>query len=209
MSGIVAQNVGRNSGLVKAAAGGAVEWTLIKTLTASSSATLSFVNGASDVVLDDTYDEYYFNFIDIHAGTNNAQFFFNGSDDTSSHAYDISKTTTFWRPYKAEAGDFVGISYDASFDHANGTGFQALQGDGVGIDNDQSASGHMRLFNPASTTFVTHFFSVCNGMSPDDYLKVNHVSGYFNTTAAITAIQFKFNSGNIDAGTISLYGIGW
>ena len=207
MSGIVAQNVGRNSGLVKAAAGGAVEWTLIKTLTASSSATLSFVNGASDVVLDDTYDEYYFNFIDIHAGTNNAQFFFNGSDDTSRHAYDISKTTTFWRPYRSEGG-FVGINYDDSYDLANGTGFQALQGDGVGIDNDQSASGHMRLFNPASTTFVTHFFSVCNGMSPDDYLKVNHVSGYFNTTAAITAIQFKFNSGNIDAGTISLYGIG-
>ena len=208
MSGIVAQNVGRNSGLVKAAAGGAVEWTLIKTLTASSSATLSFVNGASDVVLDDTYDEYYFNFIDIHAGTNNAQFFFNGSDDTSSHAYDISKTTTFWRPYRSEGG-FVGINYDDSYDLANGTGFQALQGDGVGIDNDQSASGHMRLFNPASTTFVTHFFSVCNGMSPDDYLKTNHVAGYFNTTAAITAIQFKFDSGNIDAGTISLYGIGW
>ena len=35
--------------------------TLIKTLTASSSATLSFENGSSSVVLDSTYKEYVFN----------------------------------------------------------------------------------------------------------------------------------------------------
>ena len=34
--------------------------TLIKTLTASSSGTLSFVDGASSVVLDGTYKEYIF-----------------------------------------------------------------------------------------------------------------------------------------------------
>ena len=38
----------------------------IKKLTASSSATVSFVDGASDVVLDDTYKEYIFTFKDIH-----------------------------------------------------------------------------------------------------------------------------------------------
>ena len=34
----------------------------IKKLTASSSATLSFVNGSSNVVLDSTYKEYLFTF---------------------------------------------------------------------------------------------------------------------------------------------------
>ena len=34
--------------------------TLIKTLTASSSANLSFVHGTSSVVLDSTYKEYVF-----------------------------------------------------------------------------------------------------------------------------------------------------
>ena len=33
------------------------------------------------------------------------------------------------------------------------------------------------------------------------------VGGYFNTTSAIDAIQFKQSSGNIDAGDICLYGI--
>jgi hypothetical protein len=32
-------------------------------------------------------------------------------------------------------------------------------------------------------------------------------AGYFNTTSAIDALQFKMNSGNIDSGTITLYGI--
>ena len=32
-------------------------------------------------------------------------------------------------------------------------------------------------------------------------------AGYFNTTSAINAIQFKINTGNIDAGDICLYGI--
>ena len=32
-------------------------------------------------------------------------------------------------------------------------------------------------------------------------------AGYFNTTSDIDAIQFKMASGNIDAGTIKMYGI--
>ena len=32
--------------------------------------------------------------------------------------------------------------------------------------------------------------------------------GYMNTTSAIDAIDFKFSSGNIDTGTIKMYGVG-
>ena len=45
--------------------------TLIKTLTASGSATLSFVDGTSDVTLDSTYDEYMFVCTDIGPATDN------------------------------------------------------------------------------------------------------------------------------------------
>ena len=66
--------------------------TLIKTLTASGSSTLSFVHGASSVVLDGTYKEYIFKFINIHpSGTNRFQF--NGSIDAGSN-YNVVKTTT-------------------------------------------------------------------------------------------------------------------
>ena len=39
-------------------------------------------------------------------------------------------------------------------------------------------------------------------MSENDY-----VAGYCNTTTAIDGVQFKMTSGNIDSGTIKLYGI--
>jgi hypothetical protein len=39
------------------------------------------------------------------------------------------------------------------------------------------------------------------------YNSDNFGAGYFNTTSAVDAIQFKFSSGNIDAGKIKLYGI--
>ena len=47
---------------------------LIKTLTASTSSTLSFVHGSSNVVLDSTYPVYLFKFINIHPGTDDANF---------------------------------------------------------------------------------------------------------------------------------------
>ena len=40
-----------------------------------------------------------------------------------------------------------------------------------------------------------------------DYSVQCFIAGYFNTTSAIDAIQFKMSSGNIDAGDICLYGI--
>ena len=33
------------------------------------------------------------------------------------------------------------------------------------------------------------------------------IAGYFNTTTAITRVQFKMSSGNIDSGVIKLYGV--
>jgi hypothetical protein len=48
----------------------------IKTLTASSSATLSFVHGTDGVVLDSTYPIYKFEFINIHPSGTNTKFQF-------------------------------------------------------------------------------------------------------------------------------------
>ena len=76
---------------------------LIKKLTASSSATLSFVNGASSVVLDNTYKEYIFVFNNIHPETDGASLTFNGSSDSGSN-YNVTKTTTVFRAYHQEDG---------------------------------------------------------------------------------------------------------
>ena len=41
----------------------------------------------------------------------------------------------------------------------------------------------------------------------DGTAKNSYISGYANTTSAVDAVQFAMSSGNIDSGTIKLYGI--
>ena len=176
----------------------------IKKLTASSSATLSFVDGASGVVLDNTYKEYLFTFKNIHTSAT-ANFQFNGSDDDSSHSYDAVKTTTVFTAGHKEDGSSSYLDYDTNQDEAQSTDFQNLSY-GITTGNDESLSGYMHLFNPSSTTFVKHFIATTQYYD-SNFSQNGHIAGYFNTTADITAIQFKMSSGNIDAGDICLYGI--
>ena len=177
----------------------------IKKLTASSSGTLSFVDGTDGVVLDDTYKEYMFTFKDIHPATNNVTFTFNMSADTGSN-YNVTKTTTHFRAIHGEGDSPATLNYNGGDDLAQGTGFQNLYG-GSGSDNDQCISGYFQLFNPSSTTFVKHFIAQTQGSHGDNFSITNFIAGYGNTTSAVDAIQFKFSSDNIDAGDICLYGI--
>ena len=206
MSGIIAQNTLDNSGLVKAPEGGGA-WNFIKKLTASSSATLSFVDGTSDVVLDSTYKMYLFTFNNIHPSAT-ADLTFNMSIDTGSN-YNVTKTTTlFWAAHN-ESDVAAEIDYLAAQDLAQGTGFQII-GYQITTMNDACGSGYLHLFNPSSTTFVKHFMATANVVSiapSDPYSIQTHCAGYGNTTSAVDAVQFKMSSGNIDAGDICLYGL--
>ena len=176
----------------------------IKKLTASSSSTLSFVNGSSDVVLDSTYKEYLFLFTNIHPATDDATLQFNLSVDTGSN-YNVTKTTTAFGAAHGENDSSGSLSYDTGLDLAQSTNFQGLN---LGSsDNDHAISGTLNLFNPSSTTFVKHFIAVSSTTNYDNLNLVKHIAGYGNTTSAVDGVQFKYSSGNIDAGTITLYGI--
>ena len=179
----------------------------IKTLTASSSGTLSFVDGSSDVVLDNTYRTYIFKFVNIHPSSDGNRFLFQGSINTGS-GYGVNITSTFFKAFHDEGDTSTGVSYDANNDLAQSTNFQQLNLDAdLGADNDQGLSGELYLFNPSSTTFTKHFIGTTNFNHSGNYTVQCFIAGYFNTTSAIDAIQFKMNSNNIDSGTIKLYGI--
>ena len=177
----------------------------IKTLTASSSATLSFVHGTDGVVLDSTYPIYKFEFINIHPSATST-FQFNMSTDGGS-TYAVTKTTTAFRAFHTESDSGSGLGYVAGIDLAQSTAFQDLATDSSGTDNDSGISGTLQLFNPSSTTYVKHFMSNTNSVKTDSEAKNIYIAGYGNTTSAINAIQFKMTSGNIDSGKIKLYGI--
>jgi hypothetical protein len=180
--------------------------THIKTLTASSSSTLSFVDGSSDVVLDSTYPIYLFKFINIHSSAE-AQLQVNFRDGGSS--YDATKTTSAFRAYHFESDSGAGLGYQTTEDLAQSTSFQRIGQYQSSGDNDSSGSGHLYLFNPSSTVFVKHFISnyAHHYTNSAPGIVDNYIAGYCNTTTAIDGVQFKMDSGNIDSGTIKLYGI--
>ena len=176
-------------------------WTLISTATASDGdAAVSITSG-----LDDTYAHYCFKYYNLHPETNAMDLVFNGSIDAGSN-YNVTKTTTYFHARHDEADTATQLTYLTGLDVVQGTGFQPMA-KAVGNGNDECCSGELHLFDPSSTTFVKHFYGRTVALQGDDEAQDNFYSGYFNTTSAVDAIQFKYESGDLDAGVIKLYGI--
>ena len=198
-----------NNGVKNATAFGSItglgNLILIKTQTASGSASISFVDGASSVVLDNTYKEYIFTFNNMHPATDGANLTFNLSTDGGSN-YNVTKTTTAFNAYHGESGSPAGLGYDTGDDLAQSTNYQTIA-TAIGSDDDQNTSGYLHLFDPSNDTFVKHFIAKSNVSNLNDRSVNCLTAGYGNTTSAINAVDFKMSSGNIDAGTISLYGV--
>jgi len=179
-------------------AGGAMK--LISEQTASASASISFTSG-----IDSTYRTYLFKFINLHPANDGTLFKFNLSSDSGSN-YNVTKTSTYFYAYHNEADSSEELTYLAPYDLAQSTSYQNLT-DQVGSGSDEATSGYIYLFEPSSTTYVKHF--ICNFATyvSFDGMVNSYISGYANTTSAINAINFQMGSGNIDSGTIKMYGI--
>ena len=183
---------------LSSSATGAGAMTLLATETASSSATVSFTSN-----IDDTYDEYVFKFINIHPVDDDARFLFQADTGTNT-SYNITTTNSSFRAVHTENDDSAALDYQTGNDLAQSTSFIRIS-ESIGADNDESLSGELTIFSPSSSVFVKHYFSRLPSVSA--MVRDNYVAGYFNTTTALTRFQFKFSSGNIDSGTIKLYGV--
>jgi len=181
---------------------------LIKTLTASSSATLAFVDGTASVVLDNTYPIYKFEFINIHAATDQADFTFQ-VNVAGATGFNEQIQSTHFGGYHRAGDDASSLGYQSGGHQSLGTAYQRLFADSNNGNTD-SSSGYLYLFNPSSTTFVTHFIARMAGRgsdTSDPSATYYHTAGYVNAAAAVDEVSFKMSGGNIDAGTIKLYGI--
>ena len=173
----------------------------LSTQTASSSSTISFTSG-----IDSTYKHYIFYFADIHGSGDGVDLKFQVSTDGGS-SYGVTCTTAEFLNYNNEAGSDSALSNNGNHDLSQSTNFMQLSQDMGAGETDQSAAGTLHLFNPSSTTFVKHYLSRFNNYHDSNYSMSNNGSGYFNTTSAINAVQFKMSTGTMDSGTITLYGV--
>ena len=173
--------------------------TYLSTQTASSDSSLSFTSG-----IDSTYDAYEFHFVNIHPQTGGQYFQFQVNADGQT-GFNETMTTSYFRAINKEDDSSSTLLYD-DFDQANGTAYQTL-GTWIGADNDENLAGVLTLYAPSSTTYVKHFTSRMVYNQHSDYAFDGFIAGYINTTSAIDEIDFKFSSGNIDAGKIHMYGV--
>ena len=187
-----------NNGLETGDLGGNL--VLLATQTASSSANLDFTSS-----INSTYKEYIFKYIDIHPASV-AQLTVNFRDGGSD--FDATKTTSAFNPYHLEDDSAAALIYREAWDLAQSTSDQIIAQE-LGNGNDECAVGYLHLFDPSNTTFVKHFIGLTTYYQQFGGTGSFGVyyAGYCNTTSAIDGVRFKMSSGNIDAGTIKMYGV--
>ena len=182
---------------------------LLGTQTASGSATLSFsgINSHRSDVLRSSFDVLEFRFTNMHPVDDDVQFQFQVNATDGADFNDSLITSTAFHGYHNEADSSNNVLYQTDFDLAQQALYQNIA-IALGNADKESVSGVLTLYAPSSTTYVKHFTSVMNGHMYHDYTSNFFSAGYINQTLAIPEISFKMSSGNIDAGTIHMYGVG-
>ena len=178
--------------------------TLIKALTASSSASLTFADGTDDVVMDNTYFEYQFFCVGIHPATDAAQLVWQANAVGGADFNETIQSSAV-RAYNQEDGSDAGVGYRTGEDQDLGTDYDIIM-EGIDNANDMSGSGQLIIYDPSNTTYAK-LFQVLSNTTLTAGTKQQFQEGYIDTTAAIDEVQFKMTSGNIDAGTIYMYGV--
>ena len=157
--------------------------------------------------IDDTYGSYEFHFVNMHPETSNVNFCFQVNAAGGATGFNERVTASSYRAYHKEDGTGGTLAYDQNSAQANGVALQRILSTGTGNEDYESVSGVLRLYNPSSTDYYKHFSAEGNGADHGDYTVNSFTGGYFNVAAAIDEITFKFDSGDITAGTIKMFGV--
>lgn len=163
--------------------------------------TTNISSGSADVTIssniDSTYKVYMFEFFNIHPSSDGvkfqAQFLQGGSVDTGS-VYDF----TF--------ADIRSSSSSVSVNQSESSTSIQLSRD---VDNASSGSlnGRMFMYDPSSTTYETNIMFDTTGMRNANVFQTHRGGGCIQETAAVDGVKFFMSAGNIDDGTIKLYGV--
>ena len=191
---------GTLSSVNSALSGGGFTW--ISTATVSSAVTETTITSG----IDSTYDEYLIIITDYAVATNSAALCMNFSRDGGSNYANINRTSAGINDYN-NAGGGQAVGYASGWDLSNGTGNLFIIVEQENNANSNSA-GLVHLWQPSNTTFGFQWQSRMSCLNYNNRAQDWWTSGFCNaTTAAINAIQFKCNNGNMTNGVFQLYGV--
>lgn len=178
---------------------------LIKTISISDDTTVSFVNGANDVVFDSTYKVYKVFGTSLNVRDQDAvEVGFKASLDGGSN-YNVSKRIVGLKNNIGGGGDTNFSSSVYSSPDQTGLGVFSLDIDGDQQEN--TVDFEMTIYNPAKTSGVKYMRVQSNFRRTGGYGEMSDVAQMISTNSAINAFQIGLSASNIDTGFISLYGV--
>ena len=197
--GTAAQVLSVNSGATApewadAAAGGA--WTFISSVTVSSAvANINFTG------LSNTYHQYIVSIQSSNCSSSGERLNILTSSDNGS-SYDNTSGDYRWH---LMLSDSDAEAHDA-FQSVNSTKLPI--GYGTGSVSHISLSGTVRIHDPANTAMWTIVDSQVTALNYDgSTVHQGSLAGVRKEAAAVDAIRFYYDSGNIATGTFRLYGL--
>jgi len=162
--------------------------------------------------IDDTYDVYYFEVAGvIPHGTNQFQFQVDTGTNTNYNITNTSMVLSWYHGHDGAAGPGGhGGPNENTTNFCTFTPPQKGSGDPGDFQTRGAQGGYLYLFNPSSTTFEKHWLSKMSGTGAagaTQYVEVYESAGYFQTTTPLTRVRFKYNTGEIDGGRITMFGL--
>lgn len=166
----------------------------VSTQVASSSASIEFTG------IDNTSDMWMVVLQGVNAATDNQIMSMRTSNDTSSHSYDSGASDYNW----SMTGLYFGDDY-SKYDTADAQIAMGADPNQIGNDADIGLSGTVYIHKPSDTALDTGITYNCYQQNGANNFQNIIGGGHRVANEAVTAIQFRFLSGNIDSGRFSLY----
>lgn len=170
---------------------GAQNYTKLATVTASSQSAVSFTS-----LIDSTYRAYVFEVDNLLPATNTVSLLCEVSDDAGSS----------WKSTGYAGVTFVSNNSGGSAAVAASSNIQISQTSDVSNTSGYGVTGSLTLRTPSSSLrkILNGQFGYRNSASGIGQVQVG---GYWDGSAALTGIRFRFSSGNVASGIVTMYGI--
>ena len=163
--------------------------------------------------ITDAYDVYELHLYNVHAS----------AGDHPNYGYlsficnETSITSSAYGSQHNEDDDAAYVFERFENSQYSGEGIQQLITMASNADDEEGVNGILTFYDPAAA-FPTHFDSRMTQISggtggADDYAQDFYVSGYVDSTTAVTSVTFRFNNhtgdvaGTLDDGEIKLFGV--
>ena len=174
-------------------------WDFIETQVASGDATIDVINLSSD------YFVYKFIWYGVQPATESTTKFYIRTSSTNGSTWDGGSTNYAWANHRVSMA--TSPAHDPEGDNSDSE-IQVNGNDALGTNANELMDLEVTLFNPAGTEFTKVKWEGCYFDSAATPLG-NHIvgAGIRLSAAAVNGVRFIYSTGNIEVGTLWVYGI--